>query len=220
MDRTPNSGDTIRVETSREYMGSFYAQFVSTSWLNLIMHSELTSVSRDVNPTNPPPPRSRVLQRAIDLARQMLKDKDCNNAVSSSIQDARGAAATLDNNSGTVDEQPEDEGKDWFGEGSSLAYTWPPPSLTISFYKGFYGDANSYVDDENGKPTLTTMDLIPGDVDADLRRAWVVLHELSHATGRYIGHRGPTASSSATVNRRIYDACVKKEMERRHSGKK
>lgn len=137
----------------------------------------------------------------------MLKTKACNDAISSWVQGGRSAAATLDHNDGTVDEQPNDDG------GGNLAYTHL--SLTISFYKGFYEHSDSLVADDNGKPTLSTMSLIPSKSDLDVRQAWIVLHELSHATGRYIRHDLPTSTSNETVNRRIYDACVKPWMQSR-----
>ena len=153
----------------------------------------------------PPPPKSKELQRAIDLAREMLKNKDCNDAVSSAIQNARGAAATLDDNRGasaTVDEQREDDG------GGYVA--WTGVDLTITFYKGFYDGADGDVLDDSGKNIIKKSKLVE---DPALRRAWTVLHELSHVTGRYIGHTGPTATSVAAVNRAIYDACLKKKVQ-------
>ncbi len=155
------------------------------------------------SPDPPPPPKSKVLQRAIDLAREMLKTKECNDAISSAIQSARSAAATMDDNRGasaTIDEQPSDDG------GGYLA--WTGPTLTVTFYKGFYGDADSDV--KNGNGTVLASSWVE---DQDLRRAWVVLHELAHITGRYPTHNTLISSDGPTVNRAIYDACLKQKVK-------
>jgi hypothetical protein len=147
--------------------------------------------------------------KAINRAKELLKNKECNDAVSSSFADGKTTLTEAFNNEVIYLKQDE-------VSGNSIAKTFPPiPDIYNGFvelYKPFFFRAEVDIGNSNSINLKLT--------DDDLR-VLTILHELSHLTRRYVDvNQGiPGAGlifdeiipegDISTINGRIYKACFR-----------